>query len=1545
MRSYPVYRMKASMVKISLMLSFVFLACPAFSQTMFQTVGIIGSATTQGWDASTPMKLANTSDPHQWTLTLYLTEGEAKFRANNSWTFNWGSAEFPAGTAFQDGPNIQIPSTSYYTVMFNDVTGAYDFQALSPPSYSTIGLIGDATAAGWDASTALVVDANDPHRWSIESISLSDGEVKFRANDAWDVSWGGGALPGGTAFESGPNIPVRAGEYSVTFNDATGEYLFENLNPDVYATVGIIGSATSNGWDASTPMMLASPGDPNKWVLTISLLAGEIKFRANDNWDVNWGGSALPGGTAWFNGPNIPISFGGYYEIHFDDVTGAYNILNLNATEYASVGIVGSATLNGWDVSTPMVKEADGHTWTLQNANLTQGEAKFRANNSWDVNWGGSEFPEGVASQNGPNIPVAAGVYNVTFNDHSREYVFDLVSGSISDIVVLSPASPTADEPVTIVYDASKGVSALQGLDKVYMHSGVILSGPGETGWTNVVGNWGQDDGVGEMQPVEGEPNKWQITLPGIRSYFNVDAGVPVFRIGMVFRSADGTQTGKSASNNDIFVDLDPGDFVRFTEPLSNEVFGVSGEQLVIVAEASGVATNITMEIDAGSGFQLVAGIANSQTLTHHYTFGSSETLLLRVRADINGGSVASQKTLKVNVRQPNIIAALPDGMKNGINYDPIDQTKATLVLLAPNKEFVYLVGDFTEWQINEGYQMNQTPDGEYFWLEVTDLESQKEYVYQYWVDGTIKIGDPYADKVADPFHDSNIPADVYPNLLSYDRTGDGIATVLQTGQVPYEWSFPEVQGGRPANEDLVIYELLVRDFLKSHSYTDLIGKLPYLKQLGVNAIELLPIMEFEANESWGYNPSYLFAPDKYYGTKNDLKAFIDKAHEEGFVVLLDMVLNHQFGQSPMVRMYWDETNGRPSADSPWFNEQPTHPFNVGFDFNHESVYTQRYVDDVNRYWIEEYNFDGYRFDLSKGFTQVNNLNDVGAWSAYDQSRIDILKRMVDKIRETDDDAYVIFEHLAVNEEEKVLADYGIMLWGNMNHNYSEAVNGNTNTDLDWALSDKRGWSDTHLIPYMESHDEERLMVRALNEGLSSGDYDIRQPDVALERVKLASAFFYTLPGPKMLWQFGELGYDISINYNGRTGNKPVPFGDEDGLHYDEEEERVKLYKATAAIINLVNEYTDVFEDGTFSWTSTGQFRRISVSHTDLNVTIIGNFGVTQGSIQPDFQHSGTWYDFFAGSAVNITSTSANIVLAPGEFHIYVDKLVSFPEGGLVETPIAIVTPENLTAEFADDLVVQLNWSDNSMGELGHMIERSAEGQEFASLVTVAENVTSFADAETADGVTYEYRVKAVSDEKPHSDWSNISVVDLPLLVPENLSASTVDVRTVRLDWEDRSENESQYFVERAQRTGKKTTLFSIIAELPPNVTTFTDHPVRSGFHYYYRVMARDADEDSDYSNQVTIRPADHAGRGPAGVASVYPNPVSDILLVTVSEVSLHPLRVRILNSQGTVVGTFDLKAGSRQAEINVRTFPRGMYVVEVIDRDAHYRQHLMIND
>ncbi|MDZ7660088.1 alpha-amylase family glycosyl hydrolase [Fodinibius sp.] len=607
---------------------------------------------------------------------------------------------------------------------------------------------------------------------------------------------------------------------------------------------------------------------------------------------------------------------------------------------------------------------------------------------------------------------------------------------------------------------------------------------------------------------------------------------------------------------------------------------------------------------------------------------------------------------------------ARPQGLQDGITY--VDDNTVRLSLFAPNKEFVYVIGDFTNWEIDPNYFMNKeevNADSSYFWIEFDIPDPNKEYGFQYFVDGEIRVADPYSEKILDPFNDQYISSETYPNLNPYpEGKTDKIVGVLQPGKQDYNWQHNNYD--RPDKENLVVYELLVRDFVANHDFKTVTDSLDYLQQLGVNAIELMPIMEFDANSSWGYNPTFHLATDKYYGPAEDLKRLIDEAHSRGMAVILDMVLNHAWGPSPLARLWNDGDYGKPTAQNPYLNREPKHDFNVGYDFNHESQATKYFVDRVNRFWLEEFNFDGFRFDLSKGFTQNNTLGNVGAWGQYDASRVQILKRMADKIWATDDSAYVILEHFAENQEEQELSNYGMMTWGNMHHSYKQASMGyQSESNFSGIYHENRSWNNAHLVGYMESHDEQRIMYENLNFGNSnsSGSYDITELNTALNRIKLSSAFFFTVPGPKMLWQFGELGYEVDINQSGRTGEKPIRW------EYYQDENRKKLYDTYKALIRLRNSH-EAFTSETSNVTMdvNGTTKRITISHPNLEVSIAGNFGVTDTEMQPQFTQSGDWYDFFSGDTLSVNNTDTTIAMSAGEFHIYTTQKFQAPTEDLL---------------------------------------------------------------------------------------------------------------------------------------------------------------------------------------------------------------------------------------------------------------------------------------
>ncbi|TCD18590.1 alpha-amylase [Pedobacter psychrodurus] len=591
---------------------------------------------------------------------------------------------------------------------------------------------------------------------------------------------------------------------------------------------------------------------------------------------------------------------------------------------------------------------------------------------------------------------------------------------------------------------------------------------------------------------------------------------------------------------------------------------------------------------------------------------------------------------------QTNQTADLPVGAKDGVVF--INKgTSAIVTLYAPGKKSVVLIGEFNDWSATSA-TMKNTPDGNYWWVQVDNLNPNTEYAYQFFVDGNLKVADPYCEKILDPDNDKYITAATYPNLKAYP-TGKttGILSVMQANQPTYTWK--NTSFSRPNKNDLVIYELLIRDFTTDHNYASTLAKLDYLIGLGINAIELMPVNEFEGNLSWGYNPSFYFAPDKYYGTKTALQNFIDECHGRGIAVIMDMVLNHSFGQSPMVQLYFD--GSKPTTNSPWFNVDAKHPFNVGYDFNHESPATKKFSKDVMKFWMQQYKIDGFRFDLSKGFTQKSSTDDA-QFRLYDAGRIATWKDYNGYIKTIDPNFYVILEHFAEESEEKVLADDGMMLWNNMNYNMNEATMGwLDNSNFQWGFYANHGFTKSeNLVGYGESHDEERLNFKNISYGNALGSYIIKgNLATSLKREELVAAFLFSIPGPKMIWQFGELGYDINIDFNGRTGEKPIKWD------YYTDPNRKALYDAYAKFIRL-KKNNSIFNSTNSTYNLTGGIKYIKLIEGANTVVVVGNFDVVSQTANIDFGSSGTWVDA-VGSSINLLSNSYNRALAPGEYHIF----------------------------------------------------------------------------------------------------------------------------------------------------------------------------------------------------------------------------------------------------------------------------------------------------
>jgi 1,4-alpha-glucan branching enzyme len=754
-------------------------------------------------------------------------------------------------------------------------------------------------------------------------------------------------------------------------------------------------------------------------------------------------------------------------------------------------------------------------------------------------------------------------------------------------------------------------------------------------------------------------------------------------RIGFLVKAKDGSGSKQS---QDIVVEV--GSFqVNLTSPVENSASIIaSGSNFNIAATNTNGAASYSLK---ANGTVINTNASTASYSYSHINVTNNQTYELSVTQ----GSTTIVKKFSVVVNPNTVSQTMPAGLVDGINYNSNDTSKATLVLDAPLKDFVYVAGSFNNWQPTSAYAMKKDPVSGKFWLELTGLVSGVNNTYQYWVvdaspltgsPSLVKTADPYSTLVLSPYDDPWIPASSYPNLPAYPAGQQFEVTVLKTGQTPYNWQVTNFT--KPEKEKLVIYEVLVRDFDAARNYQSIIDKIDYFKNLKINAIELMPIMEFEGNESWGYNTSFHMALDKFYGTSDKLKELIDVCHQNGIAVILDVALNHAFGRNPMVRMWMNDPDGdgfgSPTAENPYFNTVAKHTFSVGEDFNHQSTRTQYYVERVIKQWIQEYKIDGFRWDLTKGFTQACTASDQSCTNAYQQDRVDILKKYADYSWSLDPTHYTIFEHLGTETEEKQWADYrvtetpskGVMMWGKMTDPYNQLSMGYASeSNISKMSSANRGFAANRLIGYAESHDEERLMYKNVQYGASNGAYNVKTLNTALSRMSAIGAVSLLVPGPKMIWHFGELGWESSIftcNDNSvntdsdstggdcKLDTKPQPQWVNNWLGNSN---RNKIYNDWAKMITL-KKAEPVFLGTSTIPNSNSLTVNIKITNAGLtsaqlkDVLILANFDVTAQNVSTGFPYAGTWYNLMDNTTINVTDVNTPINLPAGEYRIYGNK-------------------------------------------------------------------------------------------------------------------------------------------------------------------------------------------------------------------------------------------------------------------------------------------------
>jgi hypothetical protein len=854
--------------------------------------------------------------------------------------------------------------------------------------------------------------------------------------------------------------------------------------------------------------------------------------------------------------------------------------------------------------------------------------------------------------------------------------------GASAQELVETPSFPTDTGTVTITVDCTLGNQGLLNYTPttdVYVHTGVITNlSTSQSDWRYVAFNQNFNLPNAALAATYLGNNKYSFTINNIRSYYGVPAGETILKIAILFRSGDGSLVQRNADASDMYVGVYSAALAgKFSAPPMQPTYAPIPQTLNVVKGGTLPVTYIANESASLqlslNGTQVATATAASVSKTLSITTTGNQQVI----AAGTDGATSIADTLNFFVSGATNVAALPAGAKEGINYFAGD-TSALLVVYAPLKHKIVVVGDFSNWTQQTAYQMNETPDSNYYWLQINGLTPGTEYAYQYVIDDTLQLADYNTEKVLDKNVDPTISSTTYPSLKSFPSGASGtLASVIQTGQTPYAWQVSNFQ--RPDKKGLMIYELWLADFTNAGNWQGLIDTLAYLKHLGVNAVEIEPFNNFEGSNSWGYNPNFYFAPDKVYGTAANVKQLVDACHAQGMAVIMDLVMNHSFGSSPMVQMYWNSKLSIPAANSPWFNQYPTHADNVGYQFNHVSPATVAFTQRVVNYWLTNYHIDGYRWDLAKGFTQTNTCDafgnncNVDTWGNYDAGRVATWDTIYNQMQAASPGSYCILEMFADNSEQIAETNYGMMVWQNMNSAYNQATMGynNPSWDLTGGVYSAIGYNTPGLIVYQESHDEERLQYKNETYGNISGAYNVKDTATGLARCAAAATFWAMTPGPKMLTEFGELGFDYSINWctNGtvdasgscRLTPKPIVW------NYLQDTSRKKLHDVYAAMMALRGKYGDL-ATAACTYDLASAFKILQLTASDLSVVVIGNFDVVSATQNVTFPTATTWYDYFNGSTIQATGAAQSVTLQPGEYHVYLNQNLS------LTTPVTVVS-------------------------------------------------------------------------------------------------------------------------------------------------------------------------------------------------------------------------------------------------------------------------------
>lgn len=820
-----------------------------------------------------------------------------------------------------------------------------------------------------------------------------------------------------------------------------------------------------------------------------------------------------------------------------------------------------------------------------------------------------------------------------------------VVSAMAQVTTIPTPVTKGYAGEITIIFNPNEGNKGMVGATSCYAHTGLITEkSTSDSDWKYCVNSKWRDASTKTKMTKDNDGN-WRLTIPNINTYYGCPTTEEIQKMAFVFNDgASGNKEGKAVGDKDIYVEIVDASKLSLTVKCSSNPYANAGEPLTFQCTTTKTA-NITVKRNDT--------IVATETSTTSWTYTEVmrlDTVSFSITAEELDQSNRVTKSYTIMGLPAPVEEARPAGVEVGIYYPT--NSSVTLCTYAAHcvtpgdrstiehDQNVFLLGEVNGWKIKPKYQLKR--DGNYFWITLTNQPAGVERAFQYAVvrgDGKmVNITDLYSEKVLHP-DDQYEPKKVDPSLKSYPKGADGsYVSIYKAGEKSsYNWSEATLNFKRPDKNNLIIYEVWTYDYTPDRSFAGLKKRLDYIQNLGINCLELMPVTEFDGNYNWGYSPNHYFALDKAYGTPDDLKDLVDACHQRGIAVVLDMVFNHATGGNPMNKLY---PYGEDLAYNPWFNVEPPHKDEDGGntyyeDWNHDFAPTKDMFKKVLKYWLEEYKIDGYRMDLSHGFCGADKT-----------TRYANLKEYQAVVNTTSPGAYFIQEYWGATPDKSVIINDGMICWtGNeLNEKYAQCAMGySSNSELSKANRDG-------YVAYNESHDEERNFYKAKEYGATTA---IKTDSlVRLSRIAAVMGMNTLLNGSHMIYQYGEIGYDWSIDYNGRTGIKPRI---EKLGWLDKGQPRMLQLQIVSKLIQLRTRLLP----SVFAGNPTNQ----SLSNTFVKTVQWGGDVFVAANFDPSSTKtttlpSGTWYDYLNGAT---KMTSSTITLKAGEIRAFTGTKIDAP--------------------------------------------------------------------------------------------------------------------------------------------------------------------------------------------------------------------------------------------------------------------------------------------